>query len=77
MADGWIEIVPHTSSAAISPPTEMNSLQVTAVGSDIGICVNGQVLATVNDTSFRSGTLGLIICGDAGDKVLFDTIIVY
>ena len=56
----------------------INIIQVRCVGSDLGLSVNGNALAGINDDTFVNGYLGLG-CASLGlefTEVLFDNIVV-
>lgn len=68
------------ASQAIRPPGEWNHLRVVAVGSRITAYVNGQQVAQVTDSAFRSGHVGLLVgTEETGDQVIvaFDDFVVY
>jgi serine/threonine protein kinase len=58
-ADDWLELVEYTWSDSIQYG-EFNELTVRAVGSQLEFFINGERIATVNDTAITSGYIGLI-----------------
>jgi hypothetical protein len=76
-ADGqWQPIVDWTPTNVIQQGRSLNRLRVDAVGNTIRVYVNGQLLASVNDPSFRSGDIALVAGTDdvAGTHVAFDNL---
>ncbi len=72
----WQPIVDWTPTNVIQQGRSLNRLRVDAVGNSIRVYVNGQLLASVNDPSFRSGDIALVAGAGhvAGTHVAFDNL---
>ena len=75
----WQQIIPWTPSAAILKLGYLNRLRVEAQGKQFKVIVNGQVLATVEDATFDSGSAALFAASfDQGQvRVDFDNLTVW
>jgi hypothetical protein len=77
--DGFSTLHGPTRSSAIKV-SGVNRLRVVAKGAQFTLYVNGQLLTTITDTSFKEGCIGFIACtcdGSAGVHVHFDNLKVY
>lgn len=72
----WQPIVDWTETQMIQQGRSLNRLRVDAVGSTIRVYVNGQLLASVTDASFRQGDIALVAgTGDTpGTHAAFDNL---
>jgi hypothetical protein len=59
LAGEWIDLVSWTASEVILRGAELNSLGVTLTGSELVAFINGQVVGTVSDDSFKMGSAGI------------------
>lgn len=73
----WISLIPWTNSPLIDP-TGWNQLKVEAVGTKITLYINDQPLATVTDSSFTEGNIGLFVgtFEEPNVEVHFDNVVV-
>lgn len=72
----WQPIVDWTETQVIQQGRSLNRLRVDAVGSTIRLYVNGQLLASVTDATFRRGDIALVAgTGEAaGTHIAFDNL---
>jgi len=78
--DEWTAIVKWTDSSVINQgDNSRNHLTVEAVGDTFTLMVNGQVLETVQDSTFSSGDIGMYAgsIDDPGTKIAFDNLAIY
>jgi hypothetical protein len=77
--DRRTELIDWTPSEDLRPGSGSNHLKVTAKGSQISLYANGELLASINDTSFARGAIGLYVekKGTTDAYVRFDSIKVY
>ena len=61
-------IVDYTQSPAIQKQGTVNHIQIAAKGSTMTFVVNGQVLKTINDTSYSSGSVALFVSNLQGSQ---------
>ena len=75
-ADEWQQLVKWTESEAILRGEAVNRLRVTGQGAKMRFFVNGEPLAQVEDSSFRSGSVGLLASTNekGGVAVAFDNL---
>jgi hypothetical protein len=75
-ADKWQQLVKWTESEAILQGEAVNRLRVTGQGAKMRFFVNGEPLAQVEDSSFRSGSVGLLASTNekGGVAVAFDNL---
>jgi len=75
-ANEWQKLVEWTESAAILQGEAVNRLRVTGQGDKMRFFVNGEPLTQVEDTSFRSGSVGLLATANekGGVAVAFDNL---
>jgi hypothetical protein len=75
-ANEWQKLVDWTESTAILQGEEVNRLRVTGQGDKMRFFVNGEPLTQVEDTSFRSGSIGLLASTNekGGVAVAFDNL---
>lgn len=75
------KIVDYTSSSAIQKQGGLNHMVIVAKGSTMTLMVNGQVLKTITDSSYTSGSLALFVSNvqnaHAGAEVTFSHFAVY
>jgi hypothetical protein len=60
----WVEVIPWTPSAAVHPGNAANELVALAIGSQLGLAVNGTLVLTADDAAASAGTVGLYVGGD-------------
>src|SRR4029077_10655869 len=53
--DHWVDLLPWQHSDAVKTGTDTNELSVRAVGSNLGLSVNGTPVAAHSDTALPSG----------------------
>jgi hypothetical protein len=70
--DHWVELVPWTPSDAIHRGNTVNELAALAIGSRLGLMVNGSLIASVEDGALAAGAVGLYVGGDS-PEVAFET----
>ncbi len=58
---GGVPLIPWTSSDAILPGSQFNRMQVERRGADILLTINGQQVATVQDTTWLDQGIGWIL----------------
>jgi serine/threonine protein kinase len=75
----WIPLVDWTLSDAIYTGYATNRLYAICDGPTLSLSVNGQHLATVEDTTFADGDIALtaISYEDTPTKIIFDDLVVY
>ena len=75
-ANEWQKLVDWTESTAILQGEAVNRLRVTGQGDKMRFFVNGEPLTQVEDTSFRSGSIGLLASTNekGGVAVAFDNL---
>ena len=75
----WQEIIPWTPAEAILKVGYLNRLRVEARGKQFKVTVNGQVLATVEDGTFDTGTAALFAASfdQGGVRIDFDNLSVW
>jgi hypothetical protein len=75
-ANEWQKLVDWTESTAILQGEVVNRLRVTGQGAKMRFFVNGEPLTQVEDTSFRSGSIGLLASANekGGVAVAFDNL---
>ncbi|MCJ7432241.1 MAG: DUF1080 domain-containing protein [Anaerolineales bacterium] len=73
----WSEKV--QPAGLIKTDTAINHLRADCKGSTLTLYVNGQQVASVNDTAFTSGDVGLLAraWATAGTEILYDNFVVY
>ena len=69
--DQWIDVLPWQHADAVRAGTATNDLTVSAIGNRLSMSVNGTPVATRNDPTFATGTVGLLVGGD-GNQVAVD-----
>ena len=65
---GYTKLVDDTLNPAIKKGKGVNHIIITAQGSSLSLTVNGQLLKTVTDTSYASGSAGLFVSNIVGTK---------
>jgi len=72
----WAELAEWTDSEAVHPGMQTNHLRVECLGSGMRFYVNGQLLAEVVDSTFTSGSIGLLAetFEEGGLEVRFDNV---
>jgi hypothetical protein len=72
----WQTLVEWTESPVIQSGDASNRLRVTCQGSKMRFFVNGEQLTQIEDTSFRSGNIGLLVStlDKGGAVVAFDNL---
>jgi hypothetical protein len=68
--DHWVDLVPWTDSASVHGDTASNDLIARAVGDQLTLVVNGHELATVHDSTFAAGGVGVFLGGDYNEAAL-------
>ena len=68
--DRWIDLLPWTPSAAVSPGTAPNQLTVQAIGSRLTLLVNGRQAASLEDATLPAGGVGVFVGGDLNEVTL-------
>jgi hypothetical protein len=63
-SDHWQEILPWTASDAVHQGNATNELMALAVGSQLGLAVNGTLVASREDRTLTAGGVGLYVGGD-------------
>lgn len=61
-------IVDYTQSPDIQKQGGVNHIQIAAKGSTMTLIVNGQILKTINDTSYSSGSVALFVSNLQGSQ---------
>lgn len=59
LAGEWVALIDWTYSEAILAGDEGNRLGITATGTEVVAYINGQVVGTVSDNAFPSGSVGM------------------
>lgn len=74
MNRSWEVLIPWTTSPALKRNEEWNLLEVEAVGSEIRLFANGELLATVREETFLEGYVALTAGSfeEAGARLEFD-----
>ncbi|MDI7276370.1 MAG: hypothetical protein QME94_10350, partial [Anaerolineae bacterium] len=77
--DEWVQLIKWTRSDAIKQGKQRNRITVLAEGDHFEFQLNGQRVATYEDDSFASGTIGLIAATgeEGGVHIAFDNLRVY
>jgi hypothetical protein len=76
--DNWTDVVSYTPSSAVLTDGSWNHLDVYAQGDQFTFFVNGQMLTTVSDATFDSGTVGFVLNTDeGGSEVAFSNLRVW
>jgi hypothetical protein len=65
--DHWVELLPWTPSEAVHPGTAANELIALAVGPQLGLVVNGTLVASREDRTLTTGAVGLYVGGDESE----------
>jgi serine/threonine protein kinase len=75
----WIPLVDWTQSDAIRRGNATNRMRAVCDGPTLSLFVNGQHLATVEDTTFAGGDIALTATSyeDTATKIVFDDLVVY
>ena len=75
----WLTLVDWTLSPAINTGQAENALRVSALGPKISVYANGQLLAEVEDDSFRHGDIGFFAgtFNEPGSHISFDDLRVW
>ena len=68
--DHWVEVFPWTLSAAVHTGNTGNELVALAIGSRLGLAVNGTLVASVEDPAPRVGAVGLYVGGDLTEAAI-------
>src|SRR5579885_196658 len=71
----WVDLVPWTPAAEVRPGGDPNTLAAVAIGDQLGLMVNGVLLATVRDRVLGEGATGLFVSGD-GNEVMVERFLV-
>jgi len=61
--DRWIDLVHGTRSEVIRPDTAVNELVALAIGSRLGLMVNGTLVAKGSDEALEAGGVGVYVGG--------------
>jgi hypothetical protein len=74
----WIHLVPFQSSAVVRRGNASNHLELTCVGSTIRARINGAEVASVQDGTYASGYVAVVVYRDEGLplEARFDNLIV-
>jgi hypothetical protein len=62
--DHWVDLVPWTPTGTVRPGGSPNDLVVNAADNRLVFTVNGVQLASVQDTTFPAGGIGIFVGGD-------------
>jgi hypothetical protein len=68
--DDWVDVVPWSPSDAINHGNMANELVALAIGSQLGLAVNGTLVASVRDEALDAGAVGVYANGDFVEIVL-------
>ncbi len=68
--DHWVDLVGWTRSASVRPGESPNDLTARAVGSRLTFTINGTEVATVEDSVFATGKVGVFVGGDLNEVAL-------
>jgi hypothetical protein len=71
----WVELVPWTPSDAVRPGNTPNELVALAIGSHIGLAVNGTLVFSVTDDALDRGAVGIYVNG-SGTEVEVESFLV-
>jgi hypothetical protein len=71
----WVDLVPWTPAAEVRPGGDPNTLAAVALGDQLGLMVNGALLASVRDRVLGEGAVGLFVGGD-GNEVAVERFLV-
>ena len=76
VAGEWQTLVPWTESPAIQGGDAVTRLRVTCQGNKMRFFADGEQLTQIEDTSFRSGNIGLLVStfDKGGAVVAFDNL---
>ena len=80
LVDGnWLTLVDWTPSPAVNQGEAENKLRVSCLGQHIAVYANGELLAEVDDESFRQGDIGFFAgtFDEAGVHISFDDLQVW
>jgi hypothetical protein len=75
----WVPLVDWSQSDAIQRGNATNRIRAMCDGPKLSLFVNGQHLATVEDTTFAGGDIALTATSYEGTatKIIFDDLVVY
>jgi hypothetical protein len=68
--DDWVDVLPWSPSDAIHPGNAANELVALAIGPQLGLAVNGTLVASVRDEALDAGAVGVYVNGDFAEVVL-------
>jgi hypothetical protein len=69
-SDDWVDVLPWSPSDAIRPGNAANELVALAIGSQLGLAVNGTLVASVRDETLDTGAVGVYVNGDLAEVTL-------